>query len=144
MSHIQRNFIPTTHVASISSSAACLSPPWRTVIAHVLQNKKKEPSFISHQQQAQTVNVYSKHKKRMSIQNSPSLSTLPIELVYRILNHLRPYNILMSTCNVCVRLDSIIDTYEPYQVKLIYANSKNLLITCIVDVYYMVFKDWES
>ena len=51
-------------------------------------------------------------------QNSLSLSTLPIELVYRVLNHLRPYQILLSAYNVCMKLNSIIDTNHPYQVNL--------------------------
>ena len=54
--------------------------------------------------------------KHMSDQHSMSLSTLPIELVYRILDHLTQYNILISASNVCARWNSIIDTYQPYQV----------------------------
>lgn len=55
---------------------------------------------------------------RMSSENLSSLLTIPVELVYRILNHLSAYKIFLSVCNVCVKLDSIIDTYQPYQVKL--------------------------
>ena len=54
----------------------------------------------------------------MSCELSLSLSTLPIGLVYRILSHLKQYDIFISATNVCVRLNSIIDTYQPYQVKL--------------------------
>ena len=55
----------------------------------------------------------------MSDHNLPLLSTLPIELVYRILNHLKTYNILISAYRVCARLDAIIDTYHASEVKLI-------------------------
>ena len=46
-----------------------------------------------------------------------SLPTLPVHLVYCILDNLQPVDILMSVCNVCTRLNSIIDSYRPYQVK---------------------------
>ena len=46
-----------------------------------------------------------------------SLPTLPVHLVYCILDNLQPLDILMSVCNVCTRLNSIIDSYRPYQVK---------------------------
>ncbi|CAF4224913.1 unnamed protein product [Rotaria sp. Silwood2] len=44
-----------------------------------------------------------------------SLHTLPIELVYRILDNLIPLDILLSVYNVCTRLDFIIDTYHRYK-----------------------------
>ena len=57
---------------------------------------------------------------------SPSIrswSTLPIELVYRILDHVEPYDVLISTYPICARWKSIIDTYQPYQVKLALSES---------------------
>lgn len=45
-----------------------------------------------------------------------SIMILPIELVYRILNHLDLFEILVSMRNVCQRLDQIVDTYDQYQV----------------------------
>ena len=47
---------------------------------------------------------------------SPSLMTLPIELVYRILDSLDTVTILLSVRNVCLRLNEITDSYHPYQV----------------------------
>ena len=47
---------------------------------------------------------------------TPSLITLPIELVYRTLDHLDPVEILLSVRDVCTRLNAIIGTYQPYQV----------------------------
>ena len=48
--------------------------------------------------------------------NIASLITLPIELIYRILDHLAPQDILLSVCNVCEQLNSITDFYDRYQV----------------------------
>jgi hypothetical protein len=45
-----------------------------------------------------------------------SLLTLPVELVYRILDNLDQLSILLSLRNVCVRLNTITDTYYRYQV----------------------------
>ncbi len=46
-----------------------------------------------------------------------SLHTLPVDLVYRILDNLREKAIFLSMRNVCKRLNTIIDTYHRYQVK---------------------------
>jgi hypothetical protein len=46
----------------------------------------------------------------------PSLLALPVELVYRILDHLDEFNILSSMRNVCVRMNAIVDSYHRYQV----------------------------
>jgi hypothetical protein len=56
------------------------------------------------------------HHDRMSDNNTASLTALPIELIYRILDHLSPKHILLSVRNVCERLNSITDVYHPYQV----------------------------
>ncbi len=45
-----------------------------------------------------------------------SLHTLPVELVYRILDNLEPETIFWSCHNVCTRLNAITDTYHRYQV----------------------------
>jgi hypothetical protein len=47
---------------------------------------------------------------------TPSLLTLPVELVYRILDKLDELSILLSVQNVCVRLNTIANTYHRYQV----------------------------
>jgi hypothetical protein len=46
-----------------------------------------------------------------------SLHTLPVEVVYRILDHLNKFNILWSMRNVCTRINTIVDTYQRYQVR---------------------------
>lgn len=57
--------------------------------------------------------------KLMSDQSSSSLSTLPVELVYRILDHFQPCNVLVSIHCVCAKWNSIVDTDQPFQVTLI-------------------------
>jgi hypothetical protein len=46
-----------------------------------------------------------------------SLHTLPVELVYRILDHLDEFTFLCSMRNVCMRINAIVDNYHRYQVK---------------------------
>ena len=55
--------------------------------------------------------------KQMSYQKTSALSTLSIELVYRILDNMDPVTIMVSCYNISGRLNTIIDTYYPYQVK---------------------------
>ncbi len=45
-----------------------------------------------------------------------SLATLPVDIIYRILDHIDVQDIYMSARNICQRLDNIIDTYKRYQV----------------------------
>jgi hypothetical protein len=56
----------------------------------------------------------------MSMSNNiiPPFLTLPVELVYRILDKLNQLTILLSVRNVCARLNVITDTYYRYQVNL--------------------------
>ena len=46
-----------------------------------------------------------------------SLLTLPVPLVYNILDDLQPKDIFLTAYNVCSRLNSIIDSYYSHQVK---------------------------
>ena len=86
-----------------------------------------------------------KQQKRMSGQAAPSLSTLPIELAYRILNHFQPYNILLSAYSVCTRWNSIIDTYQPYQVKLPPSHLRNLsFVLPFLHYYFCIFHALDS
>ena len=52
----------------------------------------------------------------MSDKTLLSLLTLPVEIVYRILDNLQQEEILLSVRDVCIRLNKITDTYHPYQV----------------------------
>lgn len=47
-----------------------------------------------------------------------TLHTLPIELIYRILDNLTDFTILYSMRNVCQRMNAIVDSYHRYQVIL--------------------------
>ena len=67
-----------------------------------------------------------------------SLPTLPVHLVYCILDNLRPVDILMSVCNVCTRLNSIIDSYRPYQV------NKNSLLQCTISLSSMYLSQQQE
>ena len=55
----------------------------------------------------------------MSHSLHPLLHNLPIESVYHILDHLKPFDILVSMRNVCSRLDAITDAYQPYTVSIV-------------------------
>ncbi|CAF4230839.1 unnamed protein product, partial [Adineta steineri] len=44
-----------------------------------------------------------------------SLHTLPVELVYRVLDYQTDLTIVISMRNVCQRLNKIVDTYSRYQ-----------------------------
>jgi hypothetical protein len=52
----------------------------------------------------------------MSEKFIPSLLTLPVELVYRILDNLNEFTILYSMRHVCTRMNKILDSYYRYQV----------------------------
>jgi hypothetical protein len=56
----------------------------------------------------------------MSHNVTPSLLDLPIELIYRILDHLEPKEIFLSVLNACQQINTIIDTYQPYQVNFVF------------------------
>ena len=63
--------------------------------------------------------VYDTHFPRqtvMSQQTKFSLHTLPVQLVYRILDNFDNKTLFMSCYGVCQRLNDIMDTYKPYQV----------------------------
>jgi len=67
----------------------------------------------------QSVNM-SKETTPMSNQMNWSLHTIPVELVYRILDHLDDVTILLTCRNICARLDAITDTYYRYQVIFVF------------------------
>ncbi len=52
----------------------------------------------------------------MSDKIIPSLQTLPVEIVYRILDHMDNFTMICSMINVCTRVNRIMDTYHRYQV----------------------------
>jgi hypothetical protein len=52
----------------------------------------------------------------MSHQTNVSLHTLPVQLVYCILDNVSGKTLFMSCYGVCRRLNDIMDTYKPYKV----------------------------
>ena len=62
-----------------------------------------------------------------------SLHTLPVEMVYRILDNLDDEALFLSVQNVCQRLNKIINTYHRYLVNFDYLYvSKKLVISTIL------------
>ncbi len=51
-----------------------------------------------------------------------SFLTLPIELIYRILDQLDDFTMISSMRNVCTHINTIVDTYHRYQVNCIHYN----------------------
>lgn len=56
--------------------------------------------------------------EKMSNNSIPSFVNLSVKLIYRILDCLDPFDLLISVRNVCTHLDRITDTYHPYQVNV--------------------------
>ena len=54
----------------------------------------------------------------MSEINSPSLLTLPVELLHRIFDYLDAQTILLSFSYVCTHLRAVTHTYEKYTLDL--------------------------
>jgi hypothetical protein len=56
----------------------------------------------------------------MSNRITLSLVTLPVEIIYRILDHQEDVDIICSMRNVCRRLNTIVDSYHRYQVNFFF------------------------
>jgi len=56
----------------------------------------------------------------MSGNSNISLITLPMEIIYPILDYLDELTIMLSLRGLCARLDAIIDSYRSYQVNSIF------------------------
>ena len=66
----------------------------------------------------------------MSNTNTHSLHTLPVELVYRVLDKLSLYEIVCSMLNVCTRLNAIVNSYHRDEVSFIY---ESFILFCYFD-----------
>ena len=58
----------------------------------------------------------------MSSQINLTFLTLPVELVYRILDHLDDWSLICSIRNVSTRINRIIDNYDRYLVSYLVPN----------------------
>ena len=57
-----------------------------------------------------------------------SLNMLPIELVYRIVDHLNHFEMVFAVRNICTRLNELVNTYHRYQVSIILASSSSTVV----------------
>ena len=58
----------------------------------------------------------------MSSKINLTFLTLPVELVYRILDYLDDWNLICSIRNVSTRINRIIDNYDRYPVSYLVPN----------------------
>ena len=76
------------------------------------------------------LHTYIHTQRRIFFSNDMALSfhTLPVEMIYRILDNLDDKTMFTSMRNVCQRLNTITDSYHRYQVKLYFSScSKSIL-----------------
>ncbi len=99
-----------------------LAQSWVTKYAKQISTHSKEKEKKT--QPARVTNIHINNILLMSDKIKFSLHTLPVELVYRILDHLHEITILCSMRNVCTRINAITDSYHRYQVNY------NLFIYC--------------
>lgn len=60
-----------------------------------------------------------------------SLQTLPVEVVYRIFDKLNQKTLFLSCRGICKKLNDILDTYQPYQVKTFTESSLDKFIISV-------------
>jgi hypothetical protein len=83
------------------------------------QNGKSQLD-ISYVYRLQPNKYTSRKRPSMSERINLSLVTLPVEVIYRILDHQDDLTILCSMQNVCQRLNTILDSYHRYQVNFFF------------------------
>lgn len=72
---------------------------------------------------------------QMSDKRTASLHTLPINLVFEILDNVDEKTLFISCYGVCRRLNDIIHTYKPYQVIIDFLMNENIFI----NIRYIIF-----
>lgn len=99
---------------------------------HNRYEKERNKFHLSTDEQIQSPILWT-----MAEQKICSWAMLPVELVYRILNHLEPSNRILSVYDVCTNLNSYVDHYYPLQVWitfLIRSKSIKLYISDKIDL----------
>jgi hypothetical protein len=76
----------------------------------------------------------------MSDKVTLSLHTLPVELVYSVLDNLDQLAILLSVRNVCIRLNAITDTYSRYKVNFGFIILRLNILKFHIDIHYSNFR----
>lgn len=64
-----------------------------------------------------------------------SLHTLPVDVVYRVLDHLTDIELFLSIANVCQRLNNILHSYYRYQVDKYTKDIRETILVIIIDTY---------
>ena len=80
----------------------------------------------------------------MSIETIPSLNTVPVEIVYRILDQLDLRDIIFSMHEVCTRLNTIVYSYYQYMVHTVHVLKIIFLPRAYIPVFdsSMKIKHW--
>ena len=62
--------------------------------------------------------------------NFPSLDSLPVEILYRILDHVDGQTILLSFRNICKKFKAIANTYNRYELDLTAISNADFHLAC--------------
>ncbi len=82
-----------------------------STLLYLIDNRVSQSTYI------QIKHTYISKETISTSNNMPvSLHTLPVELVYRILDNLGDVTLFVACRNVCTRLNDITDSYHRYQV----------------------------
>ncbi len=82
--------------------------------------KSYHTSAIHSYQTFEPTRYRSRQLSSMSNRITLSLITSPVEIIYRILDHQSDRTIICSMRNVCQRLNTIVDSYDQYQVNFFF------------------------
>jgi hypothetical protein len=107
---------PSDLTVLITSLYLCTERKNCTIIRNFMTQCRKTNEYIKDNRLSHNTHTFGKKTALMSNKMASSLHTLPVELVYRILDQLDELTIFWSCTNVCTRLNTIIHTYHPFQV----------------------------
>jgi hypothetical protein len=107
----------TTYLSLFAHISNC------TIISNIIYKITNITSFKRRRKKKILTNARVNQILFMSDKMNLSLHTLPVELVYRILDNLHVLNILCSMRNVCTRINAITDSYHRYQVIFLISKS---------------------
>jgi len=95
-------------------------------------SKRKKPTRYIIYLTCEPTRYTSRQLSSMSNRIIPSLVTLPVEIIYRILDHQTDFTIICSMRNVCQRLNRIVDSYHRYQVNFFLILNASFSFTSII------------
>ncbi len=79
------------------------------------QHKREKTKYL--EDNGLYINFIKKQRTSRSDKMTLSLCSLPVDMVYQILDHLDNKALFLSVRNVCQRLNIIVDSYHRYKVK---------------------------